>query len=144
MMQMPPDLQQPQHYSVSQMGIKTQSAPSKEEVEDLKKIDVHFNKITSHKTKRLSAGPADTTTREEITTKNTVTITKHVCANCGRLRSRKYHAENTIKAEDTPIPAFCRKCQKYSSETSDSDDPKPKNLNVKEKKSNEQKKVCIS
>lgn len=98
----------------------------------------------------MSAGPH---IEEESVTKTTITITKHICANCGRLRSRKYHAENPIKEGETPVPAFCWKCQKDSSETSDSDrrrSPKVKNDEKKKPKDKEEKKkhrrvgsVCI-
>jgi hypothetical protein len=136
-----PYSQLPPQYGVPQAASQPvkQSEPSKEDFESLKRIDAHFNTVTSKKTKRLSLEPAkDINIQEEVTVNTTVTATKHVCANCGRLRSRKYHAENRLKTGDTPTPAFCRKCQKDSSETSDSDDHKPK---TKEKKSKKNKKV---
>lgn len=53
--------------------------------------------------------------------KTTITIAKHICAHCGRLRSRRYHILNPIKLGESPVPAFCTKCQKDASSTSASD-----------------------
>jgi len=50
------------------------------------------------------------------------TVTKHICANCGNLRSRKYQSEHPIVAGEVPTPAFCRKCQKDASSTDDESD----------------------
>jgi hypothetical protein len=50
-----------------------------------------------------------------------VTVTKHVCAECGKLRSRKYQHENPLKSGETPFPAFCKKCQKDVTSTEESD-----------------------
>lgn len=134
--QMPPHTP---HYTVPQTG--SQPKPSKEDFEALKRIDAHFNEVTSKKTKRLSSGPA----ADEVTTKTTVTITKHICANCGRSRSNKYHMENPIKLGEEPTPAFCRKCQRHSNETSDSDDPKKPKSSQKQdiKKVKKNKEVCL-
>jgi hypothetical protein len=131
---------QPQRYIVPQPIQALQ--PSKEDLESLKRIDAHFNEITRMKNKCLSGGPsAETKVLEENTIKTTVNITSHVCANCRRPRSRRYHAENPIKAGETPTPALCRKCKKHSSETSDSDAPKnPKSPEDKEKKENKKPK----
>jgi hypothetical protein len=127
----------PHHYTVPQ------SKPSKEDFEALKRIDAHFNEVNSKKTKRLSSGPAaEAKVEKQVTAKTTVTITKHVCANCGRLRSRKYHMDNPLEPGAEPTPAFCKKCQKDSSETSDSDDPQgPKNP-TKQANEKSKKKVC--
>jgi hypothetical protein len=59
-------------------------------------------------------------------TKTTITITKHVCAQCGRLRSRRYHHRNPIKTGEMPAPAYCRKCQKDASSTSGDTDVESK------------------
>lgn len=57
----------------------------------------------------------------EVTSQNSVTVTKHVCAECGKLRSRKYQHENPLKPGETPPPAFCKKCQKDVTSTEESD-----------------------
>jgi hypothetical protein len=57
----------------------------------------------------------------EVTSQTSVTVTRHVCAECGRLRSRKYQQENPLKPGETPTPAFCRKCQKDVTSTEESD-----------------------
>lgn len=51
-------------------------------------------------------------------TKTTVTITKHICANCGRVRSKGYHKDHPLKDGDSPTPTFCRRCQRDASSTS--------------------------
>jgi hypothetical protein len=130
---------EPQRYTVPP------SKPTEKDFEQLKHIDAHYNEINTEKPKRISAGSAsgkttqenpmikiNKTVPEDSATKTTITITKHVCANCGRLRSRKYHHEHLIKVGDTPDPAFCRKCQKDVSSTNASDDDKgPKNKREK-------------
>lgn len=120
---------EPQRYAVSP------SKPTETDFASLKRIDAHYNEMNNinKKTKRLSVDLAPVSS-EDVTTKATVTITKHVCANCGRLRSRKYHVENPIKAGDVQTLSFCRKCQKDSSEASDSD-------GVKSSKKKENKKA---
>lgn len=50
------------------------------------------------------------------------TSTQHICANCKKLRSRKYQAENPIIAGEMPVLSFCRKCQKDTSSTEDTSD----------------------
>lgn len=57
----------------------------------------------------------------EVTSQISVTVTKHVCAECGRLRSRKYQQENPLKPGETPTPAFCKKCQRDVTSTEESD-----------------------
>jgi hypothetical protein len=57
----------------------------------------------------------------EVTSQASVTMIKHVCAECGRLRSRKYQYENPLKPGDTPTPAFCKKCQKDVTSSEESD-----------------------
>lgn len=48
-----------------------------------------------------------------------VVIDRHVCGDCGRLRSRKYHHLHPNKKGEIPPIAFCWKCQKDASSTSD-------------------------
>ena len=48
--------------------------------------------------------------------------TRHVCAGCGRERSRKYHHEHPIVAGAPPISGLCRKCQKEATSTDESSD----------------------
>ncbi len=57
----------------------------------------------------------------EVTSKTSVTVAKHVCAECGKLRSRKYQHENPLKPGETPSPSFCKKCQKDVTSTEESD-----------------------
>ena len=75
-------------------------------------------------------------------TTHNFTITKHICANCGRLRSRKYQAGNPIIAGEVPTPAFCRKCQKDSSST-EAESDSSRTLKNHTKKSRKQSKVSI-
>jgi hypothetical protein len=128
--------QQPQHYTVQQ------SKPSQEDFESLKRIDAHYNELISKKTKRLSAGPESDSSVQDITNKATITTANDIRANCGRLRSRRYHAENPIKSREIPTTAFCRKCQRDSSETSDLDSAQSlKNTEHKKGKRDKRKKV---
>lgn len=50
------------------------------------------------------------------------TVTKHICADCGRLRSRKYQHEHPLKPGEIPTPAFCKRCQKDAMSTEESED----------------------
>ncbi|KFZ05461.1 hypothetical protein V501_08329 [Pseudogymnoascus sp. VKM F-4519 (FW-2642)] len=47
-----------------------------------------------------------------VTTPTSITVTRHLCANCGNLRSRKYQAAHPLQAGDTAPVSFCRKCEK--------------------------------
>ena len=124
------------------------SKPSEKDIEELRHIDAHFNEINTEKPMRLSTGQSpgkidqeDSTIKtkknvlEDSVTKTAATITKHVCANCGRLRSRKYYHEHPIKVGEIPDLAFCRKCQKDAGSTSGSDE----NLGLKNKEKKEVK-----
>ncbi|KAG9241750.1 hypothetical protein BJ878DRAFT_482649 [Calycina marina] len=91
--------------------------PSKADIEDLKSINAHFVSTVDRDDKvekQLSF--------ESTTTRTTTATTKHVCANCGKIRSRRYHHEHPIRAGDKPTAAFCGKCQRDASMTSDDDD----------------------
>jgi hypothetical protein len=57
----------------------------------------------------------------EVASQATVTVTKHICAECGRLRSRKYQQEHPLKPGETPTTAFCKKCQKDVTSTEESE-----------------------
>ncbi|KAF8856810.1 hypothetical protein BDZ45DRAFT_457289 [Acephala macrosclerotiorum] len=111
----PPPLQ-PQYQPQSQ----PQSKPTKEDLDQLVKMDSHFNKKVDKDGKSVDPLGAQNDSENAISTKTTVMIVKHVCAHCGRLRSRKYHHEHPIKDGEIPAPAFCRKCQRDSSSTSES------------------------
>lgn len=82
-----------------------------------------FNK-RSQPEARSKEDSGDKCDTEEIVAKSTVvkttiTFVKHICAHCGTLRSRKFHQENPITPGETPTPAYCRKCQKDASSTSE-------------------------
>ncbi|OBT42630.1 hypothetical protein VE00_06062 [Pseudogymnoascus sp. WSF 3629] len=47
-----------------------------------------------------------------VVTPTSITVTRHLCANCGNLRSRKYQAAHPLQAGDTAPVSFCRKCEK--------------------------------
>jgi hypothetical protein len=57
----------------------------------------------------------------EVASQTSVTVTKHVCAECGRLRSRKYQHENPLRPGESPTPSFCKKCQRDVTSTEESD-----------------------
>ena len=47
------------------------------------------------------------------------TVVKHICANCGVLRSRKFQAENPIEAGEVAPISYCNKCEKHIKSTDD-------------------------
>ena len=91
--------------------------PTKEDFEQLKVIDAHYNEIS----KRGETNSQGSEAAEEIALRTHKTLIRHICENCGRLRSRKYHHDNPIKAGEALIPASCKKCQRDASSTSSSD-----------------------
>lgn len=120
--------------------------PTKEDFEQLKRIGAHYHEnFATKETKLLSSGP-DQEPADEVEAKPRaiVTITKHICENCGRLRSKKYHHNNPIKPGENPPPAFCKKCQKDASSTSDSDtSERPPKTKQKKKKTKTKKKQTV-
>lgn len=125
--------------------------PSAQDIEQLKRIDAHFNNtvLGGQHPRVISASRESSfeSKKDEETTKTTIKITKHVCANCGRLRSRRYHHKHPLKPGEQSAPEFCGKCQKEASSTSESDSDKEtiKRKHKKKVKSREQKleKVCL-
>jgi hypothetical protein len=105
-------------------------SPTEKDLNQLKRIDAHFNKVLAKQASRESMGHKEKLVEKVTEVKTTITITKHVCANCGRLRSKKYHHDHPIKAGEQPAPAFCKKCQRDASSTSCSD----RSSTIKEKK----------
>jgi hypothetical protein len=71
-----------------------------------------------------------------------ITVTKHICAGCGRFRSMKYHHENPIRPGEVPPAAFCRKCQRES--TSTENDSPAIIKKIKKKRDGKRKKVRYS
>ena len=47
-----------------------------------------------------------------VATPTSITVTRHLCANCGNLRSKKYQAAHPLQVGDTAPVSFCRKCEK--------------------------------
>lgn len=107
--------------------------PTKEDFAKLVDMDEHFHKKSEEALKELSPLTQPQEKEKVVATKTTITIVKHVCANCGRLRSRKYHQEHPIKEGDVPEAAFCRKCQRNASSTSESSDDEREELKRKKK-----------
>ncbi|KAH7397991.1 hypothetical protein BKA64DRAFT_55418 [Cadophora sp. MPI-SDFR-AT-0126] len=107
-----------------------QQSPTEKEKEQLKIFDAHFNKTVKPKTVRVTSASSEESQEkpqekpqenmsEGTTTKVKIAITRHVCGDCGRLRSRKYHHDHPLKPGEVPEVAFCRKCQKDASSTSE-------------------------
>jgi hypothetical protein len=97
-----------------------------EELADLARIDAHFRSISGEKPQQKSSDPTKgSKSQENVITKTTttITITKHICAKCHRVRSTSFHRKNPIKPGETPVPAYCRKCQRDASQTSSSIGP---------------------
>jgi len=85
--------------------------PSQRDVDQLQQLQAHFNKMFP------AGSPTHGHQGKVEVTKTTVTITKHICAGCGRIRSKKYHHDHPLKEGEKPEADFCRKCQKDSSST---------------------------
>lgn len=102
--------------------------PFARDIEQLKRIDAHFNNtVLGGQHPRVTSASRESSfesRKDEEMTKTTIRITKHVCANCGRLRSRRYHHKHPLKPGEQPAPEFCGKCQKEASSTSESDSNK--------------------
>lgn len=114
---------QPMQQEPKRYRVEAQAAPSKDDIEDLKNIHAHFTAAASEdkKTHKRVDSAVLWDTNGSMASKTTVTVAKHICANCGRIRSRKYHHQNPIKPGESPTPAFCRKCQRDASSTSSED-----------------------
>jgi hypothetical protein len=94
----------------------TPPEPTKEDFEDLVRIDAHFNALENEekifgKPPSSAATLASSTNVDKPASEPPAAIAKHVCAGCGNIRSTHYHHENPIKFGETPAPSFCRKCQ---------------------------------
>lgn len=85
--------------------------PSQQDLNQLQQMQAHFSKMYGPE------APNNTGNTKMEVTKTTITITKHICAGCGRIRSKKYHHDHPLKEGEKPEPDFCRKCQKDSSST---------------------------
>ncbi|PVH84310.1 hypothetical protein DL98DRAFT_569259 [Cadophora sp. DSE1049] len=127
-----------------------QQSPTEKEKEQLKIFDAHFNKTVKPKTARVTSASSEEsqdqpqekppqksqeTATQETTTKVKIAITRHVCGDCGRLRSRKYHHDHPLKPGEIPEVAFCRKCQKNASSTSESSEAEEAHKSKKKGKS---------
>ena len=88
------------------------------DLDQLRQFDKHFKQNVKDITQGHTSTQQGSMTNASRTT---ITIIKHICANCGKLRSSSYHNTHPIKPGDEPIPSFCRKCQKEASSTSESD-----------------------
>ncbi|RDW60176.1 hypothetical protein BP5796_11782 [Coleophoma crateriformis] len=113
-----------------------------EDLAQLHLLDAHYRTYVAKNEDKIpieNAGekqiPCTTAvTDQQDSSKTTTTITKHVCAGCGRLRSRKYHHNNPIQSGEQAKQTFCRKCQKDPSSTSSDD-----NDQVEKRRKNKQK-----
>ena len=114
--------------------------PTRKDFEELVRINDHYNtKGDDEKSYKRISSASIASKEEEVVPKTTITIAKHICANCGRIRSRKYHHEHPIKPGETPIPAFCRKCQRDASSTSSEErlkDTRKSNKSITEQEKN--------
>jgi hypothetical protein len=63
--------------------------------------------------------PVEVTT---VTPTTSITITRHICANCGALRSRKYQALHPLQPGEVPPISYCRKCEKEINSTASESD----------------------
>jgi len=131
-----------------------QQSPTEKEKEQLKIFDAHFNKTVKPKAVRVTSASSEQSQEktqdklqekaqenvtEETTTKVKIAITRHVCGDCGRLRSRKYHHDHPLKPGEIPEVTFCRKCQKNASSTSESSETEDAHKSKKKRKSKKKK-----
>lgn len=130
-----PEQPQPATEKPAQMRYKVDlppPQPTKKDFEDLVRMEAHFNSLSENENKKPEVSKAPEkhpATPEQKTEKDKVEATVkidppkpayHVCGACGNIRSRKYHFANPIKPGETPLLAFCAKCQKDASSTSSS------------------------
>jgi hypothetical protein len=90
--------------------------PVHPDLDQLRRIDAHYRLVNGQGFTKFDNGTAN----ERNNSMATVSVGKHTCANCGRIRSKRYYAEHPIKPGEIPIQEFCRKCQKDASSTSNS------------------------
>ncbi len=132
-----------------------QPSPTEKDFEQLKVVDAHFNKVVKPQPTRITSASSEDTQeipqdklqekdklKDKTNVKVSIAVTKHVCAECGRLRSRKYHYDNPLKLGEIPTPAFCRKCQKDVSSTSESSTVGETKGKKKKTKKAKAQKVC--
>jgi hypothetical protein len=81
-------------------------------IERLQAINGHFNQHVAPTLGKQVSNLSEESAKTGVSGKTTITITKHICANCGRLRSRKYHRDHPICPGKEPGPEFCGKCQR--------------------------------
>jgi hypothetical protein len=138
-----PVFEQPILYSV------TPPQPTNSDFDQLGRIDAHYRSINDETTRRKEPTTVQDNCKDKGSdSKTEISIIKHTCANCGRLRSKRYYSEHPIKPGETPVQEFCRKCQRdasYTSSSSTSDDVRggkhsKKKKNVKARKNKE---VCV-
>jgi hypothetical protein len=111
----------PMPFEPRKFSVGPPSGPTKADFDQLKDIDADYHARQS-KHKRITSG--STIHEGSDVSKTTIMVEKHVCANCGRIRSKKYHHEHTIKDGVKLAPSFCRKCQRDASSTDGSVPPK--------------------
>ena len=109
--------------------------PSQQDLNQLQQMQAHYSSMY-HAGPRIGANG-----KVEVNT-TTITITKHICAGCGRIRSKKYHHDHPLKEGEKPEPDFCRKCQKDSSST-DSEGSSKENKKKKAKKMKQKKQQSV-
>lgn len=117
------DMQQWNHQQLPSMA--PQWSLTAWEIDQVRQINADFqtragDTILKNTPQLASPDPKNIRPSVETYNNTSITITKHICVNCGRLRSRKYHHENPIKPGEVPTPAFCAKCQKDVTSTEDS------------------------
>lgn len=139
-----PQTQQPPYLYIPQQQhilapLFVQRSPTEKEKEQLRAFDAHFKQTVKLQATRVTSASSDDSQEkqkdkpqenvnekvrenvaEETTTKIKIATARHVCGDCGRLRSRKYHHDHPLKPGEIPELAFCRKCQKDASSTSES------------------------
>jgi hypothetical protein len=105
--------------------------PSQQDLNQLHQMQAHFGRVYG------PGAPNNPQNGKVEVTSTTITITKHICAGCGRIRSKKYHHDHPIKQGEKPEPDFCRRCQKDTSSTDsegEGQDIKKKSKKSKHKK----------
>jgi hypothetical protein len=111
-------------------------------IERLQAINGHFHQHVAPTLGKQVSNLSEESAQTGISSKTTISVTKHICANCGRMRSRKYHRDHPISPGKEPTPDFCGRCQRDVSctESSDSEtESKKKKQKKKEKKKSKSK-----
>lgn len=135
-----PVLHQPTQYAVAPPHLAHQ------DLEQLRYIDAHYRSIS--RGSPLEVNPT-TPNGQGLDPKLATSLVKHTCANCGKIRSKRYYSEHPIKPGEIPVQGFCANCQRdasssCSSRSSDNDGGRINQKRTQKLKVHKRSKVQVS